>query len=185
MERVFGADGVWRPTAEQLPPALTHGPTRAFLTEVGLPCAKVGRIGLDSLFLREEGLWAQDADGLYGASRPTGDGTVSDSCFKLMEHSDTVFVLDADSGAVDLFSPDGWDWGRGYGGRYAPSLPLFVRVLGLAAQTVARVDGIGRDEAIEEFDVRLDGLGLLEAHPNLWAQVFEYVDEYGDDVPED
>ncbi|MFD0527961.1 toxin glutamine deamidase domain-containing protein [Kitasatospora arboriphila] len=185
LEQVFGADGVWRPTAEQLPESLTHEPTRAFLTEVGLPCAKVGRIGLDSLFLREEGLWAQDPDELYGVSRPKGDDAVSDICFKVMDHTDTAFMLDAGSGAVDLFKPDGWDAGLGYGGRYTSSLPLLVRVLGLAAQTVELVDEIGRDEAIEAFDARLDELGLLDAHPYLWTEVFEYIDEYFDEFPVD
>ncbi|WP_052389985.1 SUKH-4 family immunity protein [Streptomyces sp. NRRL B-24484] len=181
--RLFGEEGVWRPTGAELPDALTHAPTRRFLTEVGLPCTRLGRIGLDSRFLREEGLWAQDPDELYGASRPQGEDAVSDTCFKVMDHTDAVFVLDAGTGAVDLFAPDGWDRGRGYGGRYAPSLPLLVQVLCLAAQAVEQVDEVGCDETIERFDADLDALGLLAAHPWLWTTVFEYLDEYEDELP--
>ncbi|XVQ14254.1 SUKH-4 family immunity protein [Spirillospora sp. CA-255316] len=33
----FGAEGVERPAVSELPAGVAHGPTRAFLTEVGLP----------------------------------------------------------------------------------------------------------------------------------------------------
>lgn len=182
-ERVFGTDGVWRPAGADLPAALTHAPTRRFLTEAGLPCVKLGRIGLDSLFLRADGLWPRDADELYAESRPGGDAAVSDVCFRVMEHPDFVFVLDAGSGGVDLFRPDGWDRGLGYGGRYAPSLPVLVQVLGLAVEALGQVDELGVDEVLERLDPRLDALGVLERHPDLWTGVFEYIDEYHDDVP--
>ncbi|MFJ8045885.1 SUKH-4 family immunity protein [Kitasatospora sp. NPDC096147] len=186
LERVFGADGLWRPADAELPDGLTHRPTRSFLTTVGLPAVRIGRLGLDARFLREDGLWVQQADELYGGSRPRGDGAPSDGCVKLMEHPDFHFVLDGESGAVDLFLPDAWDRGEGFGGHYARSVPRLVADLGLAATAVAGVDDVETDlePALETFlghlrhlD-RLDRPGPPPDRPELWADVFEYVDEY-------
>ncbi|WP_354637326.1 SUKH-4 family immunity protein [Kitasatospora camelliae] len=181
LDRIFGPERVWRPSERELPGELTHGPTREFLTTVGLPCVWMERIGLDSRSLRLEGLWAQNADEAYAVSRPLGAGAVADSCFKLMEHPDHYFMLDGDSGGIDLFLPDKWDWGRGYGGRYASSVAEFVAVVGLAALTVKRVDDMGLEPALVMFEGWLDELGLLAAYPDLWSYVFEYLDEYFDD----
>ncbi|MFI5528016.1 SUKH-4 family immunity protein [Kitasatospora sp. NPDC051853] len=180
LEQVFGVDGLWRPSEAELPDGLTHRPTRFFLTTVGLPAVRIGRLGLDARFLRQDGLWVQRADELYSGSRPQGDGAPSDVCIKLMEHPDFHFVLDGESGAVDLFLPDEWDRGRGYGGHYAPSVARLVSVVGLAVTAVAQVDDVETDlePALETFLGRLDRLGLRAAHPEPWGGVFEYIDEY-------
>ncbi|MFF8369605.1 SUKH-4 family immunity protein [Streptomyces lydicus] len=142
----FGADALWRPAEDELPAELTDAATREFLTTVGFPAVVIDVINFDTTHLRAddgEALHPFDADELYGNRYPDDDSPPVNFCFTVGTWGDQMLMLDADSGGIDHYDPNGWDHGAGFKGAAAWSLPDLAVHLGLIA---ARADELGSDD---------------------------------------
>ncbi|MFF8897979.1 SUKH-4 family immunity protein [Streptomyces lydicus] len=179
----FGADALWRPAESELPEELTHAETREFLTTVGFPAVMIGVIGLDTRHLRAddgEALYAFDADELYGNRYPDDDSPPVNFCFSIGTWADQMLMLDAGSGGIDHYDPNGWDHGSGYKGAAAWSLPDLAVHLGLIA---ARADELGSDDeavaqaAAAALRTRMRRHDATVDESPFWGMVFEEFEE--------
>ncbi|MFH8680190.1 SUKH-4 family immunity protein [Streptomyces lydicus] len=180
----FGADALWRPAGSELPEELTHAETREFLTTVGFPAVMLDVIGFDTTHLRAddgEALDPFDADELYGNRYPDDDSPPVNFCFCVGTWGDQMLMLDASSGGIDHYDPNGWDHGAGFKGAAAWSLPDLAVLLGLIAGRAGEL--VSGDEAVARAAVaalraRMRRHDATVDESPFWRMVFEEIEAF-------
>ncbi|MFI7007166.1 SUKH-4 family immunity protein [Streptomyces sp. NPDC050145] len=180
LESCFGAGSLWRPSPAGLPAALTHEPTRAFLTEIGVPAVRPEAVDYDSAKLPEEGMWEADPDELFGERYPDDDSPPSRYSYCIGMWGVLHLMVSGDSGTVEVYDPDGWDHAAGYGGYAADSVPEFLIALGVVtlyrrkfedAEPRAALDGL------DELTAVLNRLRLGPEFSDFWETRLEELRE--------
>ncbi|WP_431676808.1 SUKH-4 family immunity protein [Kitasatospora sp. KL5] len=180
LESCFGPGTVWRPTEEELPGRLHDAGARAFLTEVGIPAVRLSFVDWDSTGLPEKGMWEEDPDELFGNRYPDDNSPPACYSYSIGTRDVRHLMVRGDTGAVEIYDPEGWDHGAGYGGHAAEALPVLVGALGLLARYEDRLTGDEADAAREEFTALLEELGQGPDDSPFWDGLLaEVEDEYG------
>ncbi|MFJ6618678.1 SUKH-4 family immunity protein [Kitasatospora sp. NPDC091335] len=183
LESCFGPGTLWRP--ETLPERLTAPGARAFLGEVGVPAVGLDFVGFDATDLPGRGMWEADLDELFG-ERTSDDDTPPGNWGYCVGRFDELHLMVAgDTGAVRIYHPDGWDHGRGDGGRAADSLPALIGALALPAGLEERIREGDARAALDEFAALVEELGQGPEESDLWAGLLESLrEEYQEDPDE-
>ncbi|MFE1952456.1 MULTISPECIES: SUKH-4 family immunity protein [Streptomyces] len=181
LESCFGAGSLWRPSPADLPAALTHEPTRAFLTEVGVPAVRLGAVDYDSAKLTDEGMWEADPDELFGERTPDDDSPPSRYSYCIGTGWGVLHLMVCgDSGTVEVYDPDGWDHAAGYGGYAADSVPEFLVALGVFTLYRRTFEDAEPQAALDGLDELTSVLNRLRQGPDFsdfWETRLEEVRE--------
>ncbi|WP_457030504.1 SUKH-4 family immunity protein [Kitasatospora sp. P5_F3] len=182
LESCFGPGTIWRPDAAALPAGLEDAGIRAFLTEVGIPAVELDFLSYDSAGLPTEGMWEEDPDELFGNRYPDDDSPPKSYSYCVGKRYGLHLMLRGDTGAVEVYNPDGWDHAAGYGGPAADSLPELIGALGLLALYEERITGEDGAAALREFTALLEELGQGPDGSSFWENALadlreEYADE--------
>ncbi|MEU2869585.1 SUKH-4 family immunity protein [Streptomyces olivoreticuli] len=185
LESCFGAGTLWRPDPAALPARLEDPESRAFLTEVGIPAVGIGFIGYDSADLVEKGMWEEDPDELFGNRYPDDDSPPTRYSYCIGRLSQLHLMMCGDTGAIEVYNPDGWDHAAGYGGYAALSLPEFVGALGLLTHYEERLTGDDAGAvlaALDEFTALLKQLGQDPDDTDFWRDLLGEIREEFEDL---
>ncbi len=181
LESCFGRESLWRPEEARLPARLEHAGTRAFLSTVGIPAVRLDFIGYDSAGLPDKGMWEEDPDELFGNRYPDDESEPACYSYCVGTVDQLHLMVRGDSGAVEIYNPDGWDHASGYGGYAAASLPELIGALGLVARCAQQLIDGDADAVLDALTAQLELLGQGPDDSGLWAGVLEHLrDEYGD-----
>ncbi|MFF7988722.1 SUKH-4 family immunity protein [Kitasatospora xanthocidica] len=183
LESCFGPGTLWRP--EALPERLESPGARAFLTEVGVPAVGLGLVDYDSTDLPGRGMWEADLDELFGNRTPDDDTPPSAWGYCVGTVDVLHLMVDAGSGAVRIYNPDGWDHGSGEGGWAADSLPALIGALALLTRFEERIVGGDAKAALDEFAALLEELGQGPDESDLWHDLVENLREEYEEPDED
>ncbi|WP_169314077.1 SUKH-4 family immunity protein [Streptomyces piniterrae] len=187
LESCFGPRTLWRPDQADLPARLEDKETREFLTETGIPAVRLSAIDYDSADLPERGMWEEDPDELFGERYPDDHSPPTRYSYCIGKVSQLHLMVDGDTGAVEIYNPDGWDHAAGYGGYAAPSLRKFIGALGLFTLYEHRFDVADASSAaaaltaLDEFTTLLEQLGQDPDESALWEGLLEEIREECED----
>ncbi|MFI9046039.1 SUKH-4 family immunity protein [Streptomyces sp. NPDC053427] len=187
LESCFGPGTLWRPGPAALPAGLQDKETRAFLTETGIPAVQLHALSYDSADLPERGMWEADPDELFGNRYPDDHSPPTRYSYCIGKLSQLHLMVSGNTGAVEIYNPDGWDHAAGYGGYAAPSVPEFIGALGLFTLYQQRFDDADVSAAfaaLDEFTTLLEQLGQGPDESGFWEDLLEEIREeceYRDD----
>ncbi|MFD8754808.1 hypothetical protein ACFV0O_28050 [Kitasatospora sp. NPDC059577] len=183
LESCFGPGALWRP--ETLPERLKDRGTREFLAGVGLPAVEVDLVDYDATGLPERGMWEADLDELFGNRTPDDDTPPSTWGYCVGTFGELHMMVDAESGTVQIYDPNGWDHASGHRGEAAGSLPGLIGALALLARFDGRIRNGEAKSALDEFVALLEELGQGPEDSELWSDVVESLREEYEDLDED
>ncbi|MEV7179957.1 SUKH-4 family immunity protein [Kitasatospora sp. NPDC093679] len=166
----FGADRLWSADPAELPDGLEHGPTRRFLTEVGLPAVRIPLLDLSGEVLAQEGLGELRTEDFRDADEDGDDR--GEFCYLIAKDLERLIVVDGATGRVGLYDPDRYE-GDYDSGPVASSVEQFAALLRLYASFYYGATAAELADAERALRVWAEELDPVTASSTFWQEVFQ------------